>query len=154
MVAPADFEFETPTALLARLKLGREEYCQRLLTSLLLHGPYPRWNTRSRLSSTGVAFLRQLYERGFDDGWQDAEPWFVDEFELPPRNETEKGGAPDYALLWDDRLWLIELKTEKASHRVEQVPYYFELAHHHFPTSSDRPDLPHAAHERSLCAGS
>jgi hypothetical protein len=38
--------FETPAQLLARLRLGREEFCQRLLTSLILHGPYPRWNTK------------------------------------------------------------------------------------------------------------
>ena len=31
-------KFETPAELLARLKLGREEYCQRLLTTLLLQG--------------------------------------------------------------------------------------------------------------------
>lgn len=33
-------EFETPNELLGRLKLGREreEYCQRLLTTLILHG--------------------------------------------------------------------------------------------------------------------
>jgi hypothetical protein len=62
-------------------------------------------------------------------------PIFVDEFELPPRHDAERGGAPDYAILWDDRLWLIELKTEKASHRAAQIPGYFELAHHHYPTA-------------------
>lgn len=34
--------FEDPASLLGRLKLGREEYCQRLLTMLILDGPYPR----------------------------------------------------------------------------------------------------------------
>ena len=127
--------FETPGELLARLKLGREEFCQRLLTTLLLHGPYPRWNTRSALAPAGVAFLRDLYGRSFGSGWPESVPVFVDEFELPPRHDAERGGAPDYAVLWDDRLWLIELKTEKASHRAAQIPGYFELAHHHYPAA-------------------
>lgn len=127
------FEFETPAALLGRLKLGREEYCQRLLTSLLLHGPYPPWNSRSPLSPVGLEFLRRLHERCFGDGWPVGVPVFVDEFEMAPRHDADKGAAPDYAVLWEDRVWLIELKTEKASHRKDQVPYYFELAHHHFP---------------------
>lgn len=33
---------ETPAQLFGRLKLGREEFCQRLLTSLLLGAPYPK----------------------------------------------------------------------------------------------------------------
>lgn len=127
--------FETPAELLARLRLGREELCQRLLTTLLLHGPYPRWNTRSVLAPEGAAFLCDLYERCFSDVWPSATPVFVDEFELPPRHEAEKGGAPDYGVLWDDRVWMLELKTEKASHRPGQVPGYFELAHHHYPHS-------------------
>lgn len=127
--------FETPAELLARLKLGREEFCQRLLTTLLLHGPYPRWNTRCALAPAGVAFLRDLFIRSFGSGWPDSVPIFVDEFELPPRHDAEKGGAPDYAVLWDDRLWLIELKTEKASHRTTQIPGYFQLAHDHYPAA-------------------
>lgn len=130
-----EFEYETPAALLGRLKLGREELCQRLLTSLLLHGPYPRWNSRSALAPIGLDFLRRLHEWNFGDGWPDDVPVFVDELELAPRHDAEKRGAPDYAVLWDDRLWLIELKTEKASHRADQVPYYFELAHHHYPNA-------------------
>ncbi|GGO26786.1 hypothetical protein [Microbispora bryophytorum] len=33
---------EDPLRLLGRLRLGREEYCQRLLTMLILGGPYPK----------------------------------------------------------------------------------------------------------------
>lgn len=126
-------EFEDPLDLLRRLKLGREEYCQRLLTMLVLGGPYPRWNSRSKPSASGLQFLMKLYERSFSDAWPGDGAVFVDEFELPPRHDAERGGAPDYAVLWDDRLWLIELKTEKASHRAGQIPSYFELAHHHYP---------------------
>jgi hypothetical protein len=59
---------------------------------------------------------------------------FVDEFELPKRHDNEAGGAPDYAVLWKDRLWMIELKTEVTSHRPTQLPGYLELADHHHPT--------------------
>src|SRR5262245_17362923 len=121
-------EFETPSQLHARLKLGREEFCQRLLTSLILNGPYPRWNTRSTLSPRGRAFLRKLHEMSYADGWSDEGCVFVDEFELPPRSDSERGGARDYAVLWDDALWLIELKTERASHRHSQISGYFDLA--------------------------
>lgn len=35
---------EDPAALAGRLRLGREEFCQRLLTTLILGGTYPKWN--------------------------------------------------------------------------------------------------------------
>lgn len=128
--APA---LEAPSRLLGRLKLGREEFCQRLLTMLILDGPYPRWNTRSRVSPAGLSFLRALYLSQFGEPWPGDDLEFVDEFELPGRHEGETGGAPDYAVLWPGRVWLIELKTEKGSHRRGQIPGYFELAHHHHP---------------------
>lgn len=129
-------DFETPAALLARLKLAREEVMQRLLTCLILHGPYPKWNTRNCPSPTGLAFLAALYERHFPDLWPGDEVIFVDEFEMLPERDDERGGAPDYALLWADRIWLIELKSERGSHRADQIPTYFRLAHHHFPSAS------------------
>lgn len=125
--------FETPHELANRLKLGREEFCQRLLTTLILQAPYPRWNTRSDPSTAGLAFLRHLWELSGFGGWPGGNPWFVDEFELPARADGEKGGAPDYAVLWTDRVWMIELKTEGGSHQAAQVPGYFELARHHHP---------------------
>lgn len=128
-------EFETPAALLGRLKLGREEALQRLLTCLILHGPYPRWNSRNPLSPAGEAFLAALYERHFGP-WPGASPLFVDEFEMLPERDEERWGAPDYALLWEDRIWIIELKSERGSHRADQIPSYFRLAHHHFPAAA------------------
>lgn len=113
-------ELESPRELLGRLKLGREEFCQRLLTMLILNAPYPRWNSRSTPSADGLAFLRELYARSFG-AWPGDEAVFVDEFELPARFENEPGGAPDYAVLRENRLWLIELKTEAASHRKGQI---------------------------------
>ena len=123
---------EDPIALLARLKLGREEFCQRLLTMLILDDAYPRWNTRSAPSPAGTRFLRELDALSFGAAGADPEV-FVDEFDMPRRHESERGCAPDYAVLWDDRLWMVELKTEKASHRPAQIPGYFELAQHYYP---------------------
>lgn len=55
-----DLMIEDPVHLLGRLRLGREEYCQRLLTMLILAGPYPRWNSRHRPSERGTRFLQAL----------------------------------------------------------------------------------------------
>jgi hypothetical protein len=129
-------EYETPQQLANRLHLGREELCQRLLTMLILDAPYPRWNTRSSVCERGLAFLRELWELSGFSSWPGDELLFVDEFELPRRHEREKGGAPDYGVLWDDRVWMIELKTEVASHRATQIPGYLDLARHHHPDAS------------------
>jgi hypothetical protein len=37
-------------------------------------------------------------------------------------------GWPDWAVLWPDRAWVIELKAERGSHREDQLPYYLRLA--------------------------
>ena len=128
-------EYETPRELLTRLKTSREESIQRLLTTLILDAPYPKWNTRSMASLAGVEFLRKLHALSFDSGWGGDVLEFVDEFELRGRSDDERGGAPDYAVVWRDRLWMIELKTEAASHRRGQLPLYLELGRHYFPDS-------------------
>ncbi|WP_432476675.1 hypothetical protein [Nocardioides sp. GXQ0305] len=124
---------EDPHALLRRLKLGREEYCQRLLTMLILDADYPRWNARSTPSPAGLQFLRALDELSFGAADVPDDVEFVDELDLPRRHDDEPGCAPDYGVLMPGRLWVIELKTERGSHRYGQVESYFELAHHHFP---------------------
>ena len=126
-------QYESPTSVLRRLKLGREEFCQRLVTTLIVGGTYPRWNSRSIPTAQGVEFLRLLDELSFGEATPPPAEVFVDELELSPRVEMEKGGAPDWAVIWPGRLWMIELKTEAGSHRREQLPYYFELGSHHFP---------------------
>jgi hypothetical protein len=126
---------EDPHALLRRLKLGREEYCQRLLTMLILDGDYPRWNTRSTPSPAGMAFLRALDELSFGAADVPDDAVFVDELDLPRRSEDEPGCAPDYGVLAAERLWIIELKTERGSHRTGQVESYFELGRHHYPAA-------------------
>lgn len=124
---------EDPHALLRRLKLGREEYCQRLLTMLVLDADYPRWNTRSTPSLAGMAFLRALDELSFGAAHVPDGAELVDELDLPRRHDDEPGCAPDYGVLTPDRLWIIELKTERGSHRSGQVQSYFELGRHHHP---------------------
>ena len=134
---------EDPWALLRRLKLGREEFCQRLLTMLVLEAPYPRWNTLSEPSERGLHFLRRLDELSFGRPDLDDGAVFIDEFDLPSRDGLEPGCAPDYAVLTASRLWVIELKTEAASHRADQVPSYFAYAGHHHPDA--RIDLTYIA---------
>ena len=126
---------EDPDVLLRRLRLGREEYCQRLLTMLIIGDAYPRWNSVSQPSTNGLEFLNRLYLLSFGrppseslDGCS-----FIDEFDLPARRDEEKGGAPDYAVVTATLLWMIELKTEPASHRRGQLSTYMELAKHHHP---------------------
>ncbi len=128
--------YETPRELLARLKTGREESMQRLLTTLILDAPYPKWNSTSRPSPSGIEFLRSLRELSFVGGWEGDDLIFVDEYELRGRTDDERGGAPDYVVLWPNRIWIIELKTEVASHRAGQLPLYLELGHHYFPDAS------------------
>lgn len=77
-------------------------------------------------------FLRGLDELSFGAAADDPHV-FVDELLLPARSEDDRGGSPDQAVLWPQRVWLIELKTEPGSHRADQLPMYYELAHHHFP---------------------
>ena len=43
-------------------------------------------------------------------------------------------GWPDWAVLWPDRVWVIELKSEAGSHRADQLPYYLRLAAAAHPT--------------------
>ncbi len=124
---------EDPHKLLRRLRLGREEYCQRLLTMLILDADYPRWNTRSTPSPAGLAFLRALDELSFGAAEVPDDATFVDELDLPRRHEDEAGCAPDYGVLMPGRLWIIELKTERGSQRSGQVESYFELGRHHYP---------------------
>jgi hypothetical protein len=114
-----------------RGSLGREEFTQRLLTCLVLGRLEGGWNITRRPSSAGALFLRDLHASAFgDDSAPEEVPGFVDEFELPRRTETEPSGWPDYGVVWPDRLFLVELKTARTSHRTAQIPYYLELAAH------------------------
>ena len=124
--------WESPQELWRRLKLGREEYLQRLITTLVVGGDPPPWNVPRSPSQAGVAFLRLLDalahgEHAGREGWSDPDV-FVDEYLLPKIEESAPNGWPDWAVLWPDRAWVIELKTESGSHRPDQLPYYLLLA--------------------------
>ena len=122
-----------PDDLLAGLKLGREEYCQRLLTMLIVGGPYPKWNTRSAPSAAGRRFLTLLEELSFGQALSADEAEFVDEFDLGRRPSDLKGSAPDWALFTEGRLGITELKSERGSHREAQVPTYVATGRHYYP---------------------
>ncbi len=124
--------WEDPDLILKKHKLGREEYCQRMLTSLVLARPQPRWNTKNKPSEKGKLFLERLYELSFSSKL-DSPLEFVDEFDLPAFNADEKGATPDYAIFTSTKLWIVELKTEAGSHRKEQLPMYAKRAQHHYP---------------------
>jgi hypothetical protein len=124
--------WESPKALWGRLKLGREEYLQRLLTTLVLDGDAPPWNTPRSPGAAGRRFLELLDEAAHGPQTRDRSSMspdvFIDEYLLPKLEEEAANGWPDWAVLSDDRVWVIELKTEAGSHRTDQLPYYLRLA--------------------------
>jgi hypothetical protein len=124
--------WESPGDVWRRLKLGREEFLQRLITTLIVGGLPPRWNSPSTPDEQGRRFLRLLDDLAHGegsnrDGPVEAEA-FVDEYLLPKLVDSAQNGWPDWAVLWQDRAWIIELKTEAGSHRADQLPYYLRLA--------------------------
>lgn len=123
--------WEDPDRLLKK-KLGREEYLQRMLTSLVLGRSYPRWNTRNIPSASGDSFLRELHKQAYASELVGALE-FVDELELLSGNDEDANGAPDYAVFTQSGIWIIELKTEAGSHRRDQLPLYVRLARHAYP---------------------
>jgi hypothetical protein len=124
--------WESPESLWRRLKLGREECLQRLITTLIVGGDPPRWNTPITPDEHGRRFLQLLDDLAYGDaphrdGPAEADA-FVDEYLLPKLVDSAQNGWPDWAVLWRDRAWIIELKTEAGSHRDDQLPYYLLLA--------------------------
>ena len=52
---------------------------------------------------------------------------------MPKRHDDELSASPDWTLVFEDRVWMIELKTERGSHRATQLPHYLDMAAHHYP---------------------
>lgn len=121
-----------PRHLEATFKGGIEGFLQRLLTGLIVGHEVRRYNHEWSPTERGRQFLGALMARTLGDGL-DAEPAFVDEFLLPAREDAEKDGWPDYAVLWPGHLWLIELKALTGSHTSGQIERYLSLAAHHHP---------------------
>lgn len=128
--------YEDIRRVLTRRKLWREESLQLVLTCLIVGGVYPQWGTRSMPTVRGAEFLRRLHLLVFGEDPESPCEVFVDEFELPRRHEAERSGWPDWAVLWPDRVWMIELKTEVGSHRLDQLPHYLDLGAHHYPQAA------------------
>ena len=154
--------WEEPADLWRRLKLGREEFVQRLVTTLIAGGDPPPWNSPIRPTSAGLRFLRALHELAHSEDealgppTEDAD--FVDECLLPKLEEGHANGWPDWVVHWPGRVWIVELKTEQGSHRADQLPYYLHLAAVEHPDADidltyltgplDRPGPPVADRQR------
>jgi len=91
-------------------------------------------------SEKGQEFLRLLDEAAHGPGehWSrvDVPVTFVDEYLLPKLEAAAANGWPDWAVVWSDRVWMIELKTEAGSHRPDQLSYYLQLAAAAHPSCS------------------
>lgn len=122
-----------PDGLWRSTGLGREEFVQKLLSTLIVGHERHRWNVPETPSERGLQFLNALVGAYFE-GLVLEDPSFVDEYEFPRRHDDERSGWPDQAVVTPDLLVLIELKTEIQSHRSDQLPHYLDLAaHHHHP---------------------
>ena len=131
-----DMPYEDPAEHLRRTKDGREGFCQMLTTTLLVGGTYPKWGTENTLTEQGTVFFKALDHLSFgSDSWTST-PVFVDEITMPKRHDDELSASPDWTLIFEDRIWMIELKTERGSHRANQLPHYLDLASHHYPGRS------------------
>jgi hypothetical protein len=89
-------KWESSQQLWRRLKLGREEFLQRVLTTLIVGGDPPPWNAARTPSEPGVRFLLLLDALAHGDdlkapGTPDPEV-FVDEYLLP---KLEEGAMND-----------------------------------------------------------
>ena len=60
--------WESPEELWLRLKLGREEFLQRVLTTLIVGGDPPPWNVARTPSEQGIRFLSLLDTLAHGDG--------------------------------------------------------------------------------------
>ncbi|MFC4465752.1 hypothetical protein ACFPH6_14665 [Streptomyces xiangluensis] len=111
---------------------GREAVVQRALSSLMFGHEPKGWNFTDTPTDRGQHFIELLDAAAF--GTPHPEPArLVDEFELPGRHVEERAGSPDFAVLWSDRMLLVELKAERSSHTPGQCERYLDLARHHYP---------------------
>lgn len=83
-----------PDELRARLKLGREEFVQRLMTGLIVGEEVSGWNIERRPTPRGQHFLAALDRLSFGADHAAAEV-FVDEYELRPKLAEQPAGWPD-----------------------------------------------------------
>ena len=125
--------YDDPVEHLLRTNDGREGFCQILTTTLLVGGTYPKWGTHNALTDQGVVFFKALDGLSFGTTAWTTTPVFIDEITMPKRHDDELSASPDWTLVFEDRVWMIELKTERGSHRATQLPHYLDMAAHHYP---------------------
>jgi hypothetical protein len=117
--------------LIAGKDYGSEGTAQRYLCALLINGPQYGYHKSWPLSERGVRFVAGLYSRAFGTAPADP-PEFWNEMNLLAVNADDKQ-AVDYAFLWRDVSFLVELKTLGGSHRPGQLAEYLLRARHHNP---------------------
>jgi hypothetical protein len=137
--------YDDPVEHLRRTNDGREGFCQILTTTLLVGGTYPKWGTHNALTDQGVVFFKALDELSFGTTAWTTTPVFIDEITMPKRHDDELSASPDWTLVFEDRVWMIELKTERGSHRATQLPHYLDMAAHHYPRADHRRHIPDRA---------
>lgn len=88
-------------------------------------------------TESGRAFLQALWHELFGSEHGRAQ-WFVSEYELPVPLEWRDQipftyRCPDFACGDDERVLIIELKTERGSYSAQQMVDYLRLARHRLP---------------------
>lgn len=117
----------------ASFHYSREGLAQRLVSGLVLAREPVGWNFRGVPTSEGRAYIRALDDEAFGASWP-GDAVFIDEYDLPKRLGVDaKDAAPDQAVMWGDRVLVIELKTEPGSHSPGQCEWYVDLAKHRNP---------------------
>lgn len=122
---------DDPADLIAGKDYGSEGTAQRYLCALLTNGPQYGYHKSWPLSERGIRFVARLYSRAFGNPPADS-PEFWNEMNLLAVNADDKQ-AVDYAFLWRDVSFLVELKTLGGSHRPGQLAEYLLRARHHNP---------------------
>lgn len=144
-----------------RWKQGRESFAQYCLACLFLGGSPQGWNKPQAPSSKGRELLQRFHAE-FDPKNAIA-PDFYWEFNLGKLPEDKENGWPDLVALTDERILVMELKTESGNHRDGQVDWYMRLAAARFsdrpielvyltvdPISADPAEIPKGAAYRNL----
>lgn len=123
--------FDEPPADLT----SREVSVQEVLASLIA-GRACAWFEPYAPTERGRAFLRTLWASAFGDTGETS--WFVSEYPLPVPPEWRAEipftyRCPDFACGAEDRLLVVELKTERSSYQPQQMADYLRLVRHKLP---------------------
>lgn len=122
---------DDPAELIESKDYGSEGTAQRYLCALLINGPAYGYHKTWPLSERGARFVARLYRHSFGALPTDA-PIFWNEMNLRAV-DADDDHAVDYAFLWPDIQFLVELKTLGGSHRPGQLAEYLRRARHHNP---------------------